>query len=111
MLQKAYHATLGAVGNAFHSCFTFHWPQQDPERSFLDAKLATSKAFDDDSLLMQLQPVPAALQQMPVFVGHGDLDPLVPVQLARQTAQGLKTAGEAAGILPVPVPSFQAARY
>lgn len=34
------------------------------------------------------------MQQMPIFVGHGDLDPLVPVQLARQTAQGLKKAGE-----------------
>ena len=47
----------------------------------------------DDCMLMQ--PVPVAVQQMPVFVGHGDLDPLVPVQLARQTALGLKKAGEA----------------
>ena len=45
---------------------------------------------------------------MPVFVGHGDQDPLVPVQLARQTAQGLKQAGEAAGIPPVHAPSLQA---
>ena len=48
------------------------------------------------------------MQQMPVFVGHGDQDPLVPVQLARQTAQGLKTAGEAAGNPPVHAPSLQA---
>lgn len=31
---------------------------------------------------------------MPIFVGHGDQDPLVPVQLARQTVDGLKKAGE-----------------
>jgi predicted esterase len=40
-----------------------------------------------------LQPVPAAVQAMPVFVGHGESDPLVPVALARQTAEGLKKAG------------------
>lgn len=40
-----------------------------------------------------LQPVASAVQQMPIFVGHGELDPLVPVQLARQTADGLKKAG------------------
>lgn len=41
-----------------------------------------------------LQPVPQAMQQMPVFIGHGEQDPLVPVTLARQTAEGLKKAGE-----------------
>jgi hypothetical protein len=61
--------------------------------------------------MTRLQPVPAAVQRMPVFVGHGDLDPLVPVQLARQTAQGLQTAGEAAGNLPAPALSCELAPH
>jgi len=39
------------------------------------------------------QAVPEAVQQMPVFVGHGAEDPLVPVALAEQTAAGLRKAG------------------
>lgn len=37
--------------------------------------------------------VPPAVGRLPVFIGHGDADPLVPVQLARQTAEGLRKHG------------------
>ncbi len=46
------------------------------------------------------QPVPVAVQAMPVFIGHGESDPLVPVSLARQTAEGLKKSGEAPLLSP-----------
>jgi predicted esterase len=39
-----------------------------------------------------VQPVAPALQQMPVFLGHGGDDPIVDVQLARNTANKLKSA-------------------
>ena len=40
-----------------------------------------------------------ATRQLPVFVGHGSADPLVPATLATRTVDGLKASGD---IEPVP---------
>ena len=35
-----------------------------------------------------------ATKQMPVFIGHGSADPLVPAALATRTNAGMKAAGD-----------------
>lgn len=47
----------------------------------------------DQSLLL-LQRPSKEVQQMPIFIGHGKEDYLVPLDLANKTSEGLKKAGK-----------------
>ena len=41
-----------------------------------------------------------ATKQLPVFVGHGSADPLVPATLATRTVDGLKASGDGRRSMP-----------